>query len=60
MKAKTLSVLAGVSAPLILGGAASAGFVGVKTVLKAPNPYASCSAALPALTTNSTSACIEP
>ena len=39
MKAKTISVLAGVSAPLILGGIASAGFVGVKTVLKAPNPY---------------------
>ena len=34
MKAKTLSVLAGVSAPLILTGAASAGFVGISVVLK--------------------------
>ena len=34
MKAKTLSVLAGASAPLILTGSASAGFVGLKTVSK--------------------------
>ena len=34
MKAKTLSVLAGVSAPLILTGSASAGFVGIKSVVK--------------------------
>ncbi len=34
MKAKTLSVLAGVTAPLILSGSVSAGFVGVKSVGK--------------------------
>ncbi len=34
MKMRELSVLAGVAAPLILTGTASAGFVGVKTVLK--------------------------
>ena len=34
MKAKTLSVLAGVTAPLILTGSASAGFVGLKVVGK--------------------------
>ncbi len=34
MKAKTLSVLAGVSAPLILTGSVSAGFVGIKVVGK--------------------------
>ncbi len=34
MKAKTLSVLAGVSLPLILTGSASAGFVGIKVVQK--------------------------
>ncbi len=34
MKAKTLSVLAGVSAPLILSGSVSAGFVGIKVVQK--------------------------
>ncbi len=34
MKAKTLSVLAGVSVPLILTGSASAGFVGIKSVVK--------------------------
>ncbi len=36
MKAKTLSVLAGVTAPLILTGSVSAGFVGIKAVSK-PN-----------------------
>ena len=34
MKAKTLFVLAGVSAPLILTGSVSAGFVGIKVVGK--------------------------
>ncbi len=34
MRAKTLSVLAGVSAPLILTGSALAGFVGIKSVVK--------------------------
>ncbi len=34
MKAKTLSVLAGVSAPLILTGSVSGGFVGIKVVSK--------------------------
>ncbi len=34
MRAKTLSVLAGVTAPLILTGSASAGFVGIKVVGK--------------------------
>ena len=34
MKAKTLSVLAGVTAPLILTGSVSAGFVGIKVVQK--------------------------
>ncbi len=34
MKAKTLSVLAGVTAPLILTGSVSAGFVGLKSVVK--------------------------
>ena len=38
MKAKTLSVLAGVSAPLILSGSADAGFVGIKVVHK-PNEF---------------------
>ncbi len=36
MKAKTLSVLAGVTAPLILTGSVSAGFVGIQAVSK-PN-----------------------
>ncbi len=40
MKTKTLSILAGVGVPLILIGAAEAGFVGIKTVGK-PNPYKS-------------------
>src|SRR5262245_46111747 len=34
MKTKALSVLAGVSAPLIVAGAADAGFVGIKVVAK--------------------------
>ena len=38
MKVRTLSVLAGVSAPLILGGSADAGFVGIKVVGK-DNPF---------------------
>jgi hypothetical protein len=38
MKVKTLSVLAGVSAPLILTGSAGAGFVGITTTAK-PNPF---------------------
>ena len=38
MKAKTLSVLAGVSAPLILSGSTDAGFVGIKTTSK-PNDF---------------------
>ena len=38
MKAKTLSVLAGVSAPLILSGSTDAGFVGIDTVFK-PNDF---------------------
>ena len=38
MKMKTLSLLAGVSAPLIMTTAASAGFVGVKTTIK-DNPF---------------------
>ncbi len=38
MKAKTLSVLAGVTAPLILSGSTDAGFVGIKTTVK-PNEF---------------------
>ncbi len=38
MKMKTLSVLAGVSAPLILSGTSEAGFVGIKVVGK-ENPF---------------------
>ena len=38
MKVRTLSVLAGVSAPLILGGSADAGFVGHKLVT-IDNPF---------------------
>ncbi len=38
MKTKTLSVLAGVGAPLILTGFADAGFVGIKVTGK-PNPF---------------------
>ncbi len=38
MKARTLSVAAGVSVPLILGGSASAGFVGIETTSK-PNEF---------------------
>ncbi len=38
MKVKTLSILAGVSAPLILSGAAEAGFLGLKVVGK-DNPF---------------------
>ena len=38
MKMKTLSLLAGVSAPLIFGGSADAGFVGIKVVGK-DNPF---------------------
>ena len=38
MKIKTLAVAAGVSAPLILSGSVSAGFVGIKTTSK-PNDF---------------------
>ena len=38
MKVKTLSVLAGISAPLILTGSADAGFVGITTTAK-PNSF---------------------
>ena len=38
MKIKTLAVLAGVSAPAILGGSASAGFFGISTTSK-PNEF---------------------
>ncbi len=38
MKAKTLAMLVGVSAPLILSGSTDAGFVGIETVSK-PNPF---------------------
>ena len=38
MKVRTLSVLAGVSAPLILTGSSDAGFVGIKVTGK-PNPF---------------------
>ena len=38
MKARTLAVLAGVSAPLILSGSTNAGFVGIKTTVK-PNEF---------------------
>ena len=38
MKAKTLSVLAGVTAPLILSGSTDAGFVGIKATTK-PNEF---------------------
>ncbi len=38
MKTKTLSILAGVSAPLILTGSSDAGFVGIKTTSK-PNDF---------------------
>ena len=38
MKARTLSVLAGLSAPLILSGSSDAGFVGIKVVGK-DNPF---------------------
>ncbi len=38
MKVRTLSVLAGVSAPLILAGPSEAGFVGIQVVGK-PNPF---------------------
>ncbi|MHC4129197.1 MAG: hypothetical protein ACYSWT_08590 [Planctomycetota bacterium] len=39
MKMKTLSVLAGISAPLIATASADAGFVGLNVVKKFPNPY---------------------
>ncbi|MHC4967747.1 MAG: hypothetical protein ACYTF4_03910 [Planctomycetota bacterium] len=39
MKLKTLSVLAGVSAPLIATASADAGFVGLELVLKIPNDF---------------------
>ena len=38
MKMKTLSMLAGVGAPLIATASASAGFVGINTVIK-ENPF---------------------
>ena len=38
MKIQTLAVAAGVSAPLILGGSADAGFVGITAVVK-DNPF---------------------
>ena len=38
MKIQTLAVLAGVSAPLILGGSALAGFIGIETTSK-PNEF---------------------
>ena len=38
MKIRSLAVLAGMSAPLILSGSASGGFVGITTTTK-PNPY---------------------
>ena len=38
MKVKTLSVLAGISAPLIMTATADAGFVGITTTAK-PNPF---------------------
>ncbi len=38
MKVKTLSVLAGVSVPLILAGSSDAGFVGITTTAK-PNAF---------------------
>ena len=38
MKIKTLAIAAGVSAPLILSGSASGGFVGISTTSK-PNPW---------------------
>jgi hypothetical protein len=38
MKVKTLSVLAGISAPLILTGASNANFVGI-TIIEKPNAY---------------------
>ncbi len=38
MKIKTLAIAAGVSAPLILSGSASGGFVGITTTSK-PNPF---------------------
>jgi len=39
VKLKTLSVLAGASAPLIASTSAEAGFVGLKLAKKIPNPY---------------------
>ena len=38
MKARTLAVAAGLSAPLILGGSALAGFIGIETTSK-PNEF---------------------
>ena len=38
MKIKTLAIAAGISAPLILSGPASGGFVGIKVTAK-PNPF---------------------